>query len=147
MSTQPAELVRRFWDDVWTQGRTQELSEIFGGSPTENGEPLEIDGFRQGIDRWREIFPDFKVVIEELIPVGLDRIVSRVTYRGTHVNQWAGLPPTGSEFEVLGIDIFTVQGGRITQFWHTTGHLDMAIQLGGRLVPRTAASPVDQKIG
>jgi len=138
MSAKPEELVRRFWDDVWTEGRTEQLFEIFGDSPTENGETFEVDGFRKAVDRWREVLPDFRVSIEELIPLGEDRVVSRVTYRGTHVNHFFGLPPTGKKFEVLGIDIFTVRDGRIAEFWHSTDHWDMAMQLGAKLVPLPA---------
>ena len=47
----------------------------------------------------------------------------------------AGLPASGKTFTGIGIDIFTVRDGRITDSWHAAYHYDMAVQLGGRLAP------------
>ncbi len=59
----------------------------------ENGEPVDIAQFRKAVASLRASFPDFTVTVEELIPIDADRVVSRVTYRGTHRGSWAGLPP------------------------------------------------------
>lgn len=129
----PLEPVRRFWEDVWTAGRIEVLDEIFHAEMTENGEPVAVEAFQHGVTRWREIFPDFSVTIEELLAVGVDRVVSRVTYRGTHEGTLWGLEPTGRETEAVGIDLFRVESGRITELWHAVDHLQLVHQLGGRV--------------
>lgn len=138
--TDPASVVRRFWDELWTGGRHDVVADVFHPDATENGDPVDIDGFAGAVAFWARTFPGFSATIEELIPIGDDRILTRVTYRGTQQGRWAGLPATGRSFTGLGIDIFRVQDGRIIELWHATDHLDMAMQLGGKLV---LEDPVD----
>lgn len=142
MGVDPTEVVKSFWGSVWSEGNTDVLSDIFDPHIRENGEPVDVGLFRQAVSSWRRIFPDFTATVEDLIPVGEDRVVSRVTYRGTQQLPWAGLPATGRSFECLGIDIFRVQQGRIVELWHASDHYDMAIQLGGKLVPTERAANV-----
>ena len=126
----------QFWHGVWSNGQVELLKEIFAAEATENGEALDVDAFEQGVVRWREIFPDFQVHIDEMIKVGDDRVVTRVTYTGTQVLPWAGLPATNKTTKVIGIDIFRLADGKITELWHSADHLELAIQLGGRIVAR-----------
>lgn len=136
MNADPSEIVRSFWESVWTEGDAGLLSEIFDPDIRENGEPVDIEAFKGAVTSWHRIFPDFTATVEELIPVGEDRVVSRVTYTGTQKLPWAGLPETGRSFKVVGIDVFRVSEGRIVELWHSVDHYDMAYQLGGKLVPR-----------
>lgn len=124
------EVVRRFWQSVWNEGNASELTNLFHPDVLENGEPVDIADFQQKVLSLRDSFPDFTVTIEELLPIDRDRAVSRVTYRGTHRGRWAGLPASGKSFEVVGIDIFTIDAGQVTALWHSTDHYDMAVQLG-----------------
>lgn len=140
MGSDPREVVRRFWEDVWTKGDADALSEIFDPDAVENGLPVDVEQFQRAVIWWRKVFPDFSATVEELIPIGEDRVVSRVTYRGTQALAWFGLPATGRSFEVLGIDIFRTRDGRIIDFWHSTDHLVVAEQIGGTLAPKPPAS-------
>jgi len=126
-------VVRRFWESVWTAGNAAELHELLGSAFRENGEPVDVGAFAQAIVRWRQTFPDFSATVEELFEVAPGRVVSRVTYRGTQHRSWAGLPSKGRSFEGVGIDLFTIVDGRISELWHAADHYDMAVQLGGRL--------------
>lgn len=132
----PEEVVRRFWESVWSEGRTDELDDLFDPDIRENGEPVDVNDFKGAVTGLRRIFPDFRATVEELIPVGPDRVVSRITYRATQELPWAGLPASGRSFETPGIDIFTIRDGRIVELWHSADHYDMAVQLGGRLAPK-----------
>lgn len=129
------DVVRSFWQSVWTEGQSEKLLDLFAADMEENAEPVDVDQFRRAVDSWRAIFPDFSATVEELFEVGDGRVVTRVTYRGTHTKQWAGLPASGKKFEVVGIDIFTVRDGRISDLWHAADHYDMAVQLGGKIAP------------
>ncbi len=125
------EAVRQFWEEVWTRGQVEVLDDIFHPDMTENGEPVAVDAFQRGVAKWREIFPDFSATIEELLSIADDRVVTRVTYRGTHRGTLWGLEATGAETEVVGIDLFRVQSGRIIELWHAVDHLQLVLQLGG----------------
>ena len=135
MAIDPSEVVRTFWESVWTDGNADLLSEIFDPELRENGHSVDIEDFKRTVSSWHRIFPDFTATVEDLIPVGQDRVVSRVTYTGTQRLSWAGLPATGRSFKVVGIDIFRVRDGRIVELWHSADHYEMAAQLGAKLVP------------
>lgn len=135
MGAPAAEIVRSFWESVWTDGDSAKLSDLFAADATENAEPVDVEEFRNAVDHWRSVFPDFSATVEELFDLGDGRVVTRVTYRGTHTKPWAGLPASGKTFEGVGIDIFTVRDGRISDLWHAADHYDMVVQLGGTIAP------------
>ncbi|HVF76443.1 MAG TPA: ester cyclase [Acidimicrobiales bacterium] len=135
MGGSPADVVRSFWQSVWTEGQSEKLLDLFAADATENAEPVDIEQFRRAVDSWRGIFPDFSATVEEMFDLGEGRVVTRVTYRGTQTKPWAGLPVSGNTYAGVGIDIFTVRDGRITELWHAADHYDMAVQLGGKIAP------------
>lgn len=133
-----ADAVRTFWEDVWTAGRVELLRDVFHPQATENGEPIDVAEFAAGVTAWREIFPDFSVTVEELLAVADDRVVTRVTYRGTHRGTLWGLEATGRETEAVGLDLFRLEGGRIIELWHVVDHLQLVVQIGGTVRPKPA---------
>ncbi len=62
-------------------------------------------------------FPDATMQIEEQI-AERDLVVTRKTFRGTHLGEQWGLPPTGNRVQVEFIDIFRVQDGQLAEHWH-----------------------------
>lgn len=133
-----AEAVRQFWEEAWTRGQVAVLADIFHPDMRENGEPVDADSFQRGVTKWREIFPDFSATIEELLAISEDRVVTRVTYRGTHRDTLWGLEATGAKTEVVGIDLFRVERGRIIELWHAVDHLELVLQLGGTVSAKMA---------
>lgn len=131
----PSDTVRRFWEEVWTCGEVDVLTDILDPCWTENGEPSDVVAFQRGVTAWRGIFPDFSATVEEVLTIGEDRVVSRVTYRGTHNGTLWGLEATGAQTEVVGVDLFRVKDGRITELWHAVDHLELVLQVGGVVKP------------
>jgi predicted ester cyclase len=81
--------------------------------------------------------------IHEVIAIG-DKVVLRFTNSGTNVGEFMGHPPTGKRAEWLGIGIYTVRDGRITEGWFAEDILDMLIQLDTLPMPGpTDTEPVD----
>ncbi len=136
MTIGASQTVQHFWEDVWSGGKSDRVAELFAPNARQNGEPMDLEAFAAAVTTWKGTFPDFTATIEELVPLDDDRVLSRVTYRGTQRRRWAGLPPTGRSFTCVGIDIFRVVKGRIVELWHATDHLDMASQLGAKVVLR-----------
>lgn len=135
MSEKSAEqVVRGYWHDVWCAGDPQAPGRYYAEGATENGDVIDAADFGQAVATWFTKFPDFSASVDDLIVVG-DRVVSRVTYRGTHQGTWCGLPATGRSFSTLGLDVFTVVEGRIVEHWHSTDHYELIDQLGGTVVP------------
>ncbi|WP_415854657.1 ester cyclase [Sinomonas sp. G460-2] len=79
-----------------------------------------------------------RFTVEDVIAEG-DRVVVRWRNRGTHVEPFLGLPATGKSFEIAGIDIYRVEGGRLAEHWHVVDQLALLMQLGFVPAPETAS--------
>lgn len=135
MSQADAEaLVRRYWWEIWTEGRFERAGEFYAARYRENLEEGTPEEFAAGGATWRGHFADFTATVEELFSCG-GRVVSRVTYRGRHVSDFRALPATGRTFEHAGLDIFEIEDGRIVQHWHETDHWVLWRQLGAVMRP------------
>ena len=66
-----------------------------------------------------QIVPDLTWVPQEIIETGDNRFVVRGLATGTPVGPLFGVDPaTGKTFEIMSIDIVTVEGGLITHIYH-----------------------------
>src|SRR5262245_5225114 len=59
------------------------------------------DGVRAAFAVFRRAFPDTRHTIEDLVAEG-DRVVARITARGTHSGELFGHPPTGRQVTLTG---------------------------------------------
>jgi len=129
-------VVRDYWRRVWCEASEDAVRELYADDAVENDEPIDRDGFAAMVTAWFTKFPDFTATVDDLFSADDGRVVTRVTYRGTHRGPWAGLPATGRSFSALGLDVFTVRDGRIVEHWHSTDHYDLVVHLGGKVVPK-----------
>lgn len=90
---------------------------------------VRLATMRQGL---LAAFPDFRLVIEDQIAEG-DRVVTRVIFRGTHLGEYRGIPPTGRLVAYQGIAVDRIAGGRVVEGWHEADNLGLLRQLGVRL--------------
>jgi steroid delta-isomerase-like uncharacterized protein len=129
--------VRRVYDLV-NAGNVEEIQDLVAVDYDEH-DPLPGQGEgRDGVlDRFSmltdALAPQF--TIEDVIAEG-DRVVVRWTNSGTHVGEFAGIPPTGRAFSIAGIDIYRVVDGRLSEHWHVVDQLAMLGQLG--LLPESS---------
>ena len=70
-----------------------------------------------------------RFTVEDVIAEG-DRVVVRWTNSGTHVGDFAGLPPTGKTFSIAGIDVYRLEDSKLCEHWHVIDQLSMLGQLG-----------------
>lgn len=132
LQEQNKSLVRRF-NEAFNAGDLDEA--VAGFAPnavihnTGAPDPLNVEGFKQFGGVFQTAFPDGKLTIEDLIVEG-DKVVSRVTYRGTHTGDMMGIPPTGKLVTVSAmiIDQFAVE--KIVESWRLFDQMGMMQQLG-----------------
>lgn len=129
-------VVLDYWKQIWCEGRAADVYRFYAATARLNGEPLDATAFAESVTSWFQKFPDFSASVDEAIILD-ERIVTRVTYRGTHRGTWAGLPATGRSFTTFGLDVFRVESGVIVEHWHATDHYELVDQLGGRVIPAT----------
>ena len=75
-----------------------------------------------------------RVSVDDVVCEG-DKVVMRVTYRGTHRGVYEGIPATGRTIVVPGLEMFLVLGGRIVHHWHEMDHLAILRQIGASVHP------------
>lgn len=96
----------------------------FPGSPPLNRE--QVQGL---IGVFYSAFPDLYHTFEDQVAEG-DKVVTRVTFHGTHQGDFQGIPPTGKEVAFAGILIDRFEGGKIVEHWSNLDMLGMMQQLG-----------------
>lgn len=75
------------------------------------------EAFQRYYAKFLTAFPDATMQIEEQI-AERDLVVTRKTFRGTHLGEQWGLPPTGNQVQVEFIDIFRIRDGQLAEHWH-----------------------------
>ena len=126
-------VARRFFTEVWGGGSeavAQELlADSYVGHMTGAPAPLDRAGWLSFFRDFRIAFPDAQFTIEDMIAEG-DRVVMRLTMRGTHRGVFNGIPATGKSVVVVGTSIERIVDGRIVEGWVTNDALGMLQQLG-----------------
>jgi predicted ester cyclase len=74
-------------------------------------------------------FPDFHLVIEDLIAEG-DKVVVRLTESGTMTGSLMGVAPTGKKYTQPAIEIHRLANGKIINLWTVRDILTVGTQTG-----------------
>jgi predicted ester cyclase len=123
---------RRYIEEVQNKGNLKVADEIFGhyishqsdGSTLERG-PEDVKRFTE---EYRWAFPDWRISIDEQIAEG-DKVVNRVTLRGTHQRQFRDMAPTGKEVELKAVTIFRFSDeGKVVETWDSFDQLRLLRQ-------------------
>jgi steroid delta-isomerase-like uncharacterized protein len=133
------EVVRRFIDGWVNGGDPDVIDQTWSEDMSWHGGSL---GTYQGRDAFKQFtetnaagaFTDMHLEIHELIAHD-DKVVARFTNSGTNVGPFLNNPPTGKHAEWLGIGIYTLRDGRITEGWFAEDILGMLLQLGATALP------------
>ena len=59
-----------------------------------------------------------------------DKVVTRFEFTGTHKGEFVGIPGTGKQFSISGIDIVRITDGKLMERWENADGLGMMRQLG-----------------
>ena len=110
------EVVRRYVD-AFNRADFNELRTIFAEDAVVQG-VLGTGGMDKVISIWRELHTAFgiQLTVEEMIAEA-DFVAVRYTERGTFRGPFQGHPPTGRSFELVAMEWFAVQEGRIQRRW------------------------------
>ena len=139
-------VVRRWFDEVLSRGDMDALDSICAECHPQfavvrgvmEPAPLGMSGLKNLITGLRSAFPDLQATVEEQIAEG-DKVVTRVTIRGTQEGEIFGMPATGKSFTIPGVSIWEVRGNLLIQEWVSWDALGMMQQLGVIPVPQEAA--------
>ncbi|ELZ94167.1 hypothetical protein C440_11118 [Haloferax mucosum ATCC BAA-1512] len=100
---------------------------------------------------FREAVPDWHLTIEDAVGQD-DRVMCRLTARGTPQKAWGNLVPTGRSFEADAFFVFRIEDGRIVEQWNLVNLMGIVRQLGllppgPRVIAKLAAHRLKSRFG
>lgn len=134
-------LCRRVHDEVFQQGRLEVADEIiaadcrFHGSGFPPGTGPAV--MKQDATTYRNAFTIDRLTREVEVAEG-DTVAHRWSFTGTHKGELGGIPATGRQVNITGMDIFRVRDGKIVDFYQEFDQMLMMQQLG--VVPAGASA-------
>ncbi len=128
-------LMRRWFNEVWNEGRIQTVHDLLAPDAVGIGE-LEDGGELRGpadfvpfIERVRGAFPDMNIVVDDAFGAG-DKVVLRWTATMTHRGEYLGMPATGKTVRITGMSMVRIAGNQIVEGWDNWDQVAMLKQLG-----------------
>jgi steroid delta-isomerase-like uncharacterized protein len=129
---------RRIVEEVYNQGDLAVAAQLIADDcvhhvPVPPGAPAPEPGL-EGVKQWltivRGAFPDHHTTVDDVIAES-DRVVQRLTCRGTHERALFGLPPTGKQVTYQAMEFNRVgPDGKFVETWSCVDLLGLLQQLG-----------------
>jgi steroid delta-isomerase-like uncharacterized protein len=121
-----ADLVRRFYRDVWNAHHRDAIAELltedfrFRGSL--GRESLGLSAFAEYVDSVHDCLGEYHCEIDDLVCEG-ERAFARMTFSGFHRGNLLGHPPTGKRVSWAGAALFRARREKLESLW-VLGDLD-----------------------
>jgi steroid delta-isomerase-like uncharacterized protein len=137
------ELMRRWFQEVWNEGKTQTIYDLFAADGIATGEHEDGKPMRGPADfapfakRIRGAFPDIRIVIEDAFGAG-DKVVVRWTATMTHSGDHLGMPASGKPVRIAGMTIARIRDNQIAEGWDSWDQLGMLKQIEAYRTPQPA---------
>jgi predicted ester cyclase len=133
MTTATQKMVERIPLEVFNKdnfGLIDELvSDTFVDRTPQTGIAPTREGFKQSAIALKKAFPDLRYTIEDSIDGG-DKIVTRLTARGTMQHEYMGMRASGKPATWTEIHIARVYNGHLIEEWRLVDQLGLLVQLG-----------------
>lgn len=127
------EIVRRLADEVWNQGDLTAADELFADDFVNHdpnpGGVTGLEGYKRWVLKWRSAFPDYHVEIHDLV-AEKDKVGARYTVTGTHQGELFGLPASGIQVTMKGVNIYRLDHGKIAEVHRSYDLLGVGQQVG-----------------
>lgn len=126
-------IVNRFYEEV-VNGRNLDLVDAlvrtdFVEHYSPPGRPQGLHGLVQFLQMLATAFPDLQGTVEDMMQSG-DKVIARLTIRGTHNGPFFGIPATGKQVAWPAIHILRLEGGKIAERWALADIAGVLQQLG-----------------
>lgn len=118
-TTEHAQLMGDYLD-IWNESEYSKLPDVVAESVTvydpgaPGGEIRGRDALEAFLRELRTGFPDFEVTIDDTLASD-DVIMAEWTFTATHGGEFNGIPPTGREIDLRGMDKIVVTDGKVQE--------------------------------
>jgi steroid delta-isomerase-like uncharacterized protein len=131
-------IARRIFEEVINTGDLSLADQFIAQEMVSHNNPPDapsgIEGFKHFVTTFRAAFPDLTFTIEDMI-TERDKVVARVSLRGTHKGDFMGVPATGRSVEMDSIDIMRFAEGKLIEHWGQGDVVGLMQQLGAVMPP------------
>jgi predicted ester cyclase len=119
--------------EIWNLGKVELIDQLYAPEyvdrTPQTGFAPTLDGLKKAVTALKVGFPDLHYTLDESIYAG-DKLVHRVTARGTMTGEFNGMPATNKSATWTEIHIGRLVDGRIVEHWGVADQLSMLVQLG-----------------
>lgn len=127
-------IIRKLFDDVYSKGNFATMDLLFANdvrlvdaaSPNFKG---GLAALKEKETLYRKAFPNLSLKINDIFSSD-DKVVAYWTATGTHKGELQGIPPSGKNFNVTGISIYTLKDNKITFVTQVWDRLALLEQIG-----------------
>lgn len=135
MSADNIEIVRRWFDEVWNQRRTETIEELLAEESICYGDGTSMRGPAEFRDRQFmplvTAFPDLQATIDGIIAQG-DEVAVRWSGTGHHTGDGLGFAPTGEKVSFQGMSWIVARDGKLHEGWQRSNIRDVLTELAMR---------------
>ena len=130
-----ADLIRRWFEEVWNQGRGETIHEMcakdaIGYGQAQHGADIHgPEHFEQFWRSFRGAFSGIKLEVKDTIEEG-DMVVARWTMTMSHTGPFLGVEPTNRQVTLSGMSMQRYKSGQIIAAWDNWDQLGLMVQLG-----------------
>jgi len=127
-------LVKKLFDEYYTKGNIALADQVFtvdvklidSSIPNFKG---GLSSLKQRETMYKTAFPNKTVKIDDVFAVD-DKVVVRWTAQGTHKGELQDIAPTGKNFKIWGITIYTFSNDKISTIHNVWDRLGLLEQIG-----------------
>jgi steroid delta-isomerase-like uncharacterized protein len=136
-NNQNVEIVKRFIEDIWNEGKFDKVDEIFSQDVIWDGaeQSRGLTDTKEFLNETKEKFPDLHFTIQDVFGSD-DKVVARWIMSGTFTGDFMGLAPNNKKFKTRGIEIYQFESGKIKEVWTVWDGLSPLLEIGV-VVPAT----------
>ena len=144
MGQAEVKIARRWFEEVWNQGRTEAIPELLAPDAafSDAAAPGDVrrgpEGFRPVYEKLRGAFPDIRFTIHEAISQR-DLVALRWSAQMTHCGDHLGCPATNKPVTVGGMSFARIRDGKAVKVWNSWDMMGLMQQIGqiehARVVP------------
>jgi predicted ester cyclase len=138
-------LVRRWFEEVWNQKRSETIRELLSpdcvahGTSEIGGDLYGVQGFLGLHARLVSAFPDMHIEVEDCFGVG-EKVAFRWTGTMHHDGNGLGMEATGAEIRIAGMGMARIVGGKVVETWDNWDKLTMFQQIEAAAKAKSAGA-------
>ena len=89
------------------------------------------EGFIKFFSMFRAAFPNLNITVDHMVTDD-DNVAIAYTVTGTHQGEFLGVPATGRQISIRGMQIARFQEGQIVERWGSSDQLGILQQIGAK---------------